>query len=270
MKGKKYCAYHLDPVCVQDDKGEEYHACCHRLTPCQFSTWHKWEQITPEFEDRHASFIETPGYDAACMKRKAVVIDCEMVGMSGSFGELARLCAVDYLTGEILVDCFVDPVGQVLDYRTRYSGVTAKKIAEAKNNGNCLPNWSSARDALLKFVDTKTIIVGSGLNSDLEVLRLVHTSMVDSSLVSWQKVGKHLGIKTLCKEMLDLNIQQGKDGHDPLEDCIAVREVVLWMTYLGKSKFDEWVVFAKQREEEECEKQRQHTLNQCIQKGHDI
>ena len=269
MKGKKFCNYHLDPVCVQDNKGEEYHACCRRLAACQIATWHKWEQITPEFDDRHASFIETSAYDAACIKRKAVVVDCEMVGMSDGFGELARLCAVDYVTGEVLIDYFVDPVGEVLDYRTNWSGVTKEKIAEAKDSGNCLPNWSSARDALLKFVDAKTIIVGSGLRHDLEVLRLVHTNVVDSALISQQNVGRPQGIKALCKEMLGRNIQQGNNGHDPLEDCMATREVILWMTYGGKSKFDEWVIFAKRRIAEEREKQRAQEIDKRKEKEHD-
>jgi hypothetical protein len=53
-------------------------------------------------------------------KRRVVVLDCEMAGLRGGGCEVVLLCAVDYLTGKVLINTLVHPSRKVLDWRTRY------------------------------------------------------------------------------------------------------------------------------------------------------
>uniref|UniRef100_A0A9L0J3F1 Interferon stimulated exonuclease 20 n=1 Tax=Equus asinus TaxID=9793 RepID=A0A9L0J3F1_EQUAS len=63
--------------------------------------------------------------------REVVAMDCEMVGL-GPFGEsgLARCSLVD-LHGTVLYDKFIQPDGEIIDYRTRVSGVTPRHMEKA-------------------------------------------------------------------------------------------------------------------------------------------
>ena len=60
-----------------------------------------------------------------------VAMDCEMVGL-GPFKEsgLARCSLVDY-HGTVLYDKFIRPEGEITDYRTPVSGITAQNMEEA-------------------------------------------------------------------------------------------------------------------------------------------
>ena len=45
--------------------------------------------------------------------------------------ELAQLCAVDVLTGDVLINVLVQPQGRVVSWRTRYSGITPNALRDA-------------------------------------------------------------------------------------------------------------------------------------------
>lgn len=223
------------------------------MDPCQRKTSHDWEEPLQIFDDHYNSFIELPPHNPAHPKRRAIVMDCEMVGIPHNLSEVARICVVDYLTGDVLIDCFVDPVEQVHDWRSRFSGITKENMAEAKYDKNCFPNWRAARAAVLQFVDANTTLIGTALQNDLKILRLVHSKIVDCGILAQQKVGspwtRNWGLKNLCKDILDLDIQISAHGHNPLEDCMATREVVLWMTFLSKERFNDWADVKREQEE---------------------
>lgn len=166
---------------------------------------------------------------------KAIVIDCEMVGTGnrGSVSELARLSAIDFFTGTLLIDSFVRPIGKVTDWRTKWSGITESAMRAAIASNEVLKNQMAARAELFKFMDSQTILIGHALHHDLEALGILHNVTVDSSKLAKAAVGKDVrkdwGLKTLCKELLGITIQDnGKNGHDSVEDALATREVVLW------------------------------------------
>ncbi|KAL3457970.1 ribonuclease H-like domain-containing protein [Aspergillus heterothallicus] len=179
---------------------------------------------------------QTPTSTSNASARKAVVIDCEMVGVLGAnnreTSEIVRLCAVDFLTGEVLIDTYVDPMGRVISWRSKFSGVTAAVMREKTRQGQVIHGWKAARKLLWRFIDGQTVLIGHGLNNDLGVLGVVHTRVVDSAILTRLAVGgdcnRHWALKVLMKQFLGLEIQTGKDGHDCLEDTFAAREVVLW------------------------------------------
>lgn len=146
--------------------------------------------------------------------------------------ELVRLCALDFLTGEILVDTYVDPEQRVVAWRSKFSGVTKALLKEMKLQGRTVDGWQSARELLWQHIDEDTILIGHSLNYDLRVLGMIHTQVVDSAIVTKGAVGEDCNrswaLKTLCQQLLGREIQAKTTGHDCLEDTFAAREILLW------------------------------------------
>ena len=61
-----------------------------------------------------------------------MAIDCEMVGTGprGRVSELARCSVVSY-HGEVLYDKYIRPEMPIVDYRTRWSGITRQHMRKA-------------------------------------------------------------------------------------------------------------------------------------------
>lgn len=73
------------------------------------------------------------------------------------------MTAVDE-SGKVLVDEMCYPSYMVLDLNSRYSGI--KTLAGVKND------LKSVRDMLFKYVDKDTVLLGHGLENDLQALRV--------------------------------------------------------------------------------------------------
>jgi DNA polymerase III epsilon subunit-like protein len=94
-----------------------------------------------------------------------------------------RVSAVDYFTAEVLVDKLVFPDEEILNYNTRYSGVTPAQMMQAKSMGDCLLGIAAAREAIWKFIGPDTIVVAHSGQNDLNSLRWLHDNIVDTHLV---------------------------------------------------------------------------------------
>ncbi|KAF2818302.1 Exonuclease, partial [Ophiobolus disseminans] len=164
----------------------------------------------------------------------AVALDCEMVGVGEkSISGIARISAIDYLTGEILIDTLVQPTQLVKDWRTKYSGITEEAMTEAIAQGNILSGWPEARASLFKHIDANTVLVGQSLQHDLLALGIQHKQIVDSAILTSAAVGRNAkrrwGLKDLCAQLLSIKIQNDdKAGHNSVDNAFAAREVVLW------------------------------------------
>jgi DNA polymerase III epsilon subunit-like protein len=180
------------------------------------------------------NFLETPAYDPKNVKISAVALDCEgvRVGENG-VSEVARISAIDYLTGDILIDTLVQPTEPVTDWRTKYSGITEEAMVEAIAQGKTLNGWPEARASLFEHIDANTVLVGQSLQRDLIALGIKHQQIVDTAILTagavGRKVKKRWGLKDVCNQLLGVTIQNhGEAGHDSVEDAFAAREVVLW------------------------------------------
>lgn len=74
----------------------------------------------------------TPRECTGPLPSKCVAIDCEMVGTGprGRVSELARCSVVSY-HGDVLYDKYVRPEMPIVDYRTRWSGITRQHMRKA-------------------------------------------------------------------------------------------------------------------------------------------
>jgi len=185
------------------------------------------------------NFRETPKSPTEKLhqKRRAIVLDCEMVEAAEGRSVLAFLCAADFLTGEVLVHSYVSPTEKVVDWISNISGVTPTAMAEAVASEKALDGWQAARSTLFEYINDETVLIGQSLDSDLGVLGIYHSKVVDSVILTSEAVFPTLpsnkplkrmwSLKKLAKELLDRDIQTGNNGHNCKEDTLTVREVVL-------------------------------------------
>ena len=94
-----------------------------------------------------------------------------------------RVSVVDYFTAEVLVDKLVCPDEPLLNYNTRFSGVSHSQMARAKAMGDCFFGIAAAREAIWRFVGPDTIVVAHSGQNDLNSLRWLHSNIVDTQLV---------------------------------------------------------------------------------------
>jgi len=160
-------------------------------------------------------------------------IDCEMVYTTGGM-RCARVSVVDGSGAEVFDELVrMDDGVEVIDYITRFSGMTPENHAKA-----ILP-LTSIRASLDSFINSDTILIGHALDNDLKTLRMIHTQCVDTAILFPHRSGApyRRALKDLVKEHLGTLIQAGGGsvGHSSVEDSIATLDLVRWYV-LNKPK----------------------------------
>lgn len=203
------------------------------------------------------NFENTPENPNAPADR-AVGFDCEMAYTAHGL-ELIRLTAVSWPDGAELLDVLVQPLGEILDLNSRYSGVWPEDMARAEqwtNSNDSLPPKPAeqeagsedgevrkknlrivsspeiARSLLFSLIAPTTPLIGHGLENDLNAVRIVHPTLIDTALLYPHKAGLPFrnGLKNLMDYHLNRKIQQETGpkvvGHDSAEDARAAGELV--------------------------------------------
>lgn len=205
-------------------------------------------------------FRETPPLDrqtgGSC---QAIAIDCEMVGVRHGRQALAFLSAIDVLTGRLLISRYVVPSEEVVDWRSKISGITEDIMTSAVCSGAAFNNWREARDKLWELMDESTILVGQSLNFDLEVLGICHAKIVDTailtaetvfpSIISTEPLPRMWSLKSLARDFLSLEIQNSTLGHNAVEDAYAARDIAIWCIR-NPEELRLWAESARRQEEE--------------------
>jgi RNA exonuclease 1 len=183
-------------------------------------------------------FVETPENDTA-PSNTAVCFDCEM-GYTTCGLELMRLTVISWPLHKPIIDVLVRPLGHILDVNTRFSGITAEKFVGAKpydpknprpmrNDIRIVESPYEARKLFLSQVSRNTPVLGHALENDLNTIRLIHPTIIDTVLLYPTRQGlpyRH-GLRTLAKWHLSEDIQQGgAAGHDSFEDARTTGELV--------------------------------------------
>lgn len=79
--------------------------------------------------------------------------------------ELVRVSVVNHKS-QAVYETLVKPHQQVLDYNTRWSGITAHQLE------NCHVSIEDVQRRLLKLFNNKSILIGHSLESDLKALKV--------------------------------------------------------------------------------------------------
>ncbi|KAG6927713.1 exonuclease NEF-sp [Chelydra serpentina] len=156
-------------------------------------------------------------------------LDCEMC-LTEKGNEVTRVSLVD-AEGRCIMDDLIKPETQILNYLTRYSGITRKILLPVKTK---LPE---IQDKLKKLLPRDAVLVGHSLNADLHALQMIHPSVIDTSLLFARHKGRRFKLKFLAKAVLGKEIQcENKVGHDPTEDAEAALELLQYFIDQGPRK----------------------------------
>ncbi|KAF9232680.1 hypothetical protein BU15DRAFT_54755 [Melanogaster broomeanus] len=154
-------------------------------------------------------------------RSKVYAIDCEMC-LTEDGKELTRVCMIEYESGIVVYDKLVKPPKPIIDYLTKWSGITEASLATAT------ATLADVQSQLLLILAPKagptSILVGHSLESDLKALRICHPLCIDTALVYHHPRGRPLkpGLAWLTKKWCHREIQtRGEGGHDPEEDARA-------------------------------------------------
>ncbi|KAG8836333.1 hypothetical protein FRC17_005619 [Serendipita sp. 399] len=168
------------------------------------------------------SWLQIPMCAEDTHECQTLALDCEMC-ITSAGKELAHICVVDYKTGAKLYDQLVQPSAPIVDYLTRFSGIT-----EASLEG-ITTTLTDVQKFLSTLIKPSTILLGHSLESDLRAMKVAHGRCIDTSIIYHHPRGRPLkpGLKWLMKKWAGKDIQtRGDGGHDPEEDARACVELL--------------------------------------------
>jgi RNA exonuclease 1 len=187
------------------------------LTMCV--AWRRDFHVYEQPAARLAGYVRTQAAGEEGGGRAVYALDCEMCyTMDGT--ELTRVTVVDG-AGTLVYDTLVRPAAPVLDYNTRYSGITAESLSGVTTT------LADVQRECLRLFAAQTILVGHSLNSDLAALKMLHSTVVDTSCVYPNPRPPHkYSLRHLAQTILGRFIQQNAAGHDSHEDALAALDLV--------------------------------------------
>ncbi len=149
-------------------------------------------------------FVETrPPSHNTKLSSNIYALDCEMCYTTKGL-ELVRISVIDINCKE-MYETLVKPDAQILDYNTRWSGITKEMLKRDKAK-----TLRQVQQDLLNLFDRNTILIGHSLESDFKALKLIHKCVVDTSVVFPHKMGPPYkrALRNLMSEYLQKIIQE--------------------------------------------------------------
>lgn len=146
---------------------------------------------------------------------KLVSMDCEMLETDvGS--ELGRVTLLD-IKGEIILDVYVHTTNKIIDYRTKYSGLSKSSFENSVD-------FHTAQSMVLDVIGHNTIILGHSLLNDLRILKIKHDKLIDTSRLFRSRDNRKISLKRLSIKYRCIQIQNGT--HCSYEDAYACLQLL--------------------------------------------
>ncbi|XP_018594820.1 RNA exonuclease 5 isoform X3 [Scleropages formosus] len=175
------------------------------------------------------SFLPTQTDEQVADSSPLYGLDCEMCETACG-AELTRVSLVDS-EGCCVLDELVKPENPILNYVTRFSGITKAMLMPVKTR------LKDVQVQVIKALPRDAVLVGHSLENDLHALKLIHPHVIDTSLLYQKECGRKFKLKFLAKAVLNRQIQNGKmNGHNPTEDAVAALELAQYFISKGPKK----------------------------------
>lgn len=221
---KEECGFHWGRLRRHKVAGgwETIYSCCSGAVGspgCQVAKQHVQDGRKETFDGYVTTFSKSLPPDG---NGGVFALDCEMCYTKQGL-ELTRVTVIDSDL-KVIYDTFVKPESKVVDYNTRFSGVTAEDLESSTIT------LRDVQAVLLSMFSAESILIGHSLESDLLALKLIHSSVVDTAIVFPHRLGLPYkrALKNLMADHLKRIIQDNVDGHDSSEDASACMELMIW------------------------------------------
>ncbi|KAM4710133.1 RNA exonuclease 1 homolog isoform 2-T2 [Discoglossus pictus] len=221
---REECVHHWGRLRRQRVPGgwETHYNCCSGAvgsTGCQVAKQHVQDGRKDNLDGFVKTFEKLP---AAGRNPGVYALDCEMCYTTQGL-ELTRVTVINSQL-KVVYDTFVQPDNKVVDYNTRFSGVTEEDLQ------NTTITLRDVQAVLLCMFSSETILIGHSLESDLFALKLIHATVVDTAIVFPHRLGLPYkrALRSLMADHLKRIIQDNVDGHDSSEDACSCMELMIW------------------------------------------
>ncbi|KAF7846343.1 hypothetical protein BT93_L4517 [Corymbia citriodora subsp. variegata] len=235
------CRYHWARSTFKKATAEDIYPCCGLPTHRDGCVAAKSHVFKTTDKGRLAAILQfaTTPEQPDNKPRQPVAFDCEMVYTTMGM-ELCRVTAISWPDKKSLLDVLVRPYGEILDFNTRFSGITADLYNNAPNydpssssDHGTLRKVSSpeaARRLMFDLLTPSTPLIGHAIDNDLNTCRMIHPFIIDTVILYPHPKGLPIRYKLrdLAARYLQRDIQiSGAHGHDSLEDSEATGDLVL-------------------------------------------
>nr|XP_021154577.1 RNA exonuclease 1 homolog isoform X2 [Columba livia] len=229
---KEECNYHSGSVLEQKVPGgvEKCYSCCERIVGsagCQIAKLHVHDGRGKKLEGFMKTLIKSPPFDR---NYGVYALDCETCYTTRGV-ELTRVTVVDAKL-QVVYDTFVKPDGKIIDYDIRLSGAMEDDLK------NTTTSLRDVQAILLNLFSAETILIGHSLENNLYALKLIHGTVVDTSIVFPHRLGlpHKRALGSLMADYLRRIHQDDVGGHNSRNNAVACMELILWKVKEDKKR----------------------------------
>ena len=200
----------------------------HSKQGCTFADVHVWSGLPNKggIIGPQAGYVKTKQRPADQSEHAGIYgLDCEMSYTRAGL-ELTKLSVVD-IDGRLVYESLVLPENEIIDFNTKFSGIKPGDLVSGQTK-----TLHEVQTDLLEFIHADTIIVGHGLDNDLRAMKIMHKSVVDTSVVFPHFYGApyRRSLRSLVIQYLRQDIQSSSSGHNSYEDARAAMQLMMWKT----------------------------------------
>lgn len=189
--GKKYRSYDGNRLNIT-------YSCCSKNDDggnngCSVNKAHVWNGLALGVNGPIEGYVSTQPrcYMPADGNTGIFALDCEMC-YTGCGLELTKVSIIRS-DGRLYYQSLVKPERPIVDYNTRFSGITESDLkgnSSRRVSINChnstnksVKSLREVQNDILKFIHSDTILIGHSIENDLRALKLIHKTVIDTSIM---------------------------------------------------------------------------------------